>query len=141
MQTAENWPFINNVIEPLADWWRRRATVRQNLADLDAFSADEMARMAQDVGLAPSELRTLAGHGPDAAAPLDRRLHAFGLSSIELAQTVPAELRDMERLCTTCDSKRRCARDLAADPYDPVWRDYCPNQRTVMALARVGIEG
>ena len=139
-QTPDEWPIIRNVIGPLADWWRRRAIVRQNLTDLDAFDAGDMARMAQDVGLTASELRALASHCSDAADLLERRLAACGLSTTELAQTAPAELRDMERLCTTCQSKGRCARDLAADPADPVWRKYCPNEQALMEFARAGIE-
>jgi hypothetical protein len=131
-----NWPVIDNVIAPLAEWWRRNATTRENLADLDSFSPGEMARMAQDVGLAPSDLRQLARHCSDAADLLDRRLGALGLTTAGLAATAPAELRDMERLCTLCASKGRCARDLAADPADPVWRQYCPNEQTLASLAR-----
>ena len=72
--TQAHWPVIDNVIAPLAEWWRRHAILRENLADLDAFSPAEMARMAQDVGLAPSDLRQLARHCSDAADLLDRRL-------------------------------------------------------------------
>jgi len=139
-KTAEEWPIITNIIAPLAEWWRKRATMRQNLTDLDALGADDMARMAQDVGITASELRALATHCSDAADLLDRRLEALGLSATELAHTAPAELREMERLCTMCASKGRCARDLAADPADPVWRRYCPNEQTLMQVARAGAE-
>jgi hypothetical protein len=136
--TQAHWPVIDNVIAPLAEWWRRSVTTRENLADLDAFSPAEMARMAQDVGLAPSELRELARHCSDAADLLDRRLGALGLTTAGLAATAPAELRDMERLCTLCASKGRCARDLATDPADPAWHQYCPNEQTLTSLARSG---
>jgi hypothetical protein len=135
-----NWPIIENVIGPLADWWRRHAAVEDNLAKLNAFGPDEMARMAQDVGISPSELRALAGHCSDAAHLLEQRLDTLGLSADELQRKAPSELRDMERLCTMCESKGRCARDLAADPDDPVWRKYCPNEQSLMALARAGVE-
>lgn len=138
--TQAQWPIVDNVIAPLADWWRRHASIQENLADLAAFGPGEMARMAQDVGVAPSELRQLARHCADAADLLDRRLEALGLSSAELVKTAPAELRDMERLCTLCVSKGRCSRDLGADPSDPVWRQYCPNEQTLVTLARDGIE-
>ena len=129
------WPFIEHVIGPLADWWRRHAAVRDSMAELNAFDPDEMARVAQDVGISPSDLRNLATHSTDAADLLERRLKALGLSADRLAQTAPAQLRDMERLCTMCESKGRCARDLAADPQDGVWRKYCPNEDALVALA------
>lgn len=135
-----HWPLMDDVIAPLAEWWRRQAAVRHNVDEFASFAPGEMARMAQDVGVAPSELRELARHCSDAADLLDRRLEALGMSTSELAQTAPAELRDMERLCTLCQSKGRCARDLGADASDPVWRQYCPNEETLVALARDGIE-
>jgi len=114
--------------------------VRQNHTDLDAFEADDLARMAQDVGLTASDLRALANHCSDAANLLQRRLAACGVSAKELAQTAPTELRDMQRLCTMCGSKGRCARDLSADPADPVWLQYCPNAPSLTQVARAGIE-
>ena len=102
--------------------------------------ADDMARMARDVGLTASDLRALANHCSDAANLLQRRLAACGVSAKELAHTAPAELRDMERLCTMCGSKRRCAHDLAADPADPVWLQYCPNAPSLTQVAHTGIE-
>lgn len=128
-------PVIDSVIAPLAAWWRRQRSIHQNQENLDAFSPEEVARIAQDVGLAPSELRSLAAYCSDAADLLDRRLGVAGLDPKALAHTVPNELRDMERLCTLCRSKGRCARDLAADPDDPVWRQYCPNEATITKLA------
>jgi len=127
--------LIDNIIGLLAAWWRRQRSIHQNQDNLAAFSPDEMARIAQDVGLSPSELRSLAGHCSDAADLLDQRLGVVGLDPKALARTVPNELRDMERLCTLCQSKGRCARDLAAGPYDPVWRQYCPNEATITELA------
>ena len=139
-KTPEEWPIITNVIGPLADWWRRRAIVRQNHTDLDAFEADDLARMARDVGLTAADLRALANHCSDAADLLQRRLAACGVSAKELAQTAPTELRDMERLCTMCGSKGRCARDLSAKPTDPAWLQYCPNAPSLTQMARAGIE-
>jgi hypothetical protein len=47
----------------------------------------------------------------------------------------PLIMRDLERVCTLCGSKRRCERDLAAHPDDEVWRTYCPNAPTLEALS------
>ena len=133
---AQDWPVITHVIAPIAEWWRRRAESRKSLSDLDAFGPGEMARMARDVGVSAADLRTLAAHCSDAADLLERRLETLGLSAEEIARAAPAELRDMERLCTLCGSKHRCAHDLATDPDDPAWRQYCPNTQTLGALVR-----
>jgi hypothetical protein len=134
--TQAQWPVIDNVIAPLAAWWRRRSIINENLADLDALNPTEMAHMAQDLGIAPGELRALARHSTDAADLLKKRLHALGLSRAELAKMPNAGLRDMERLCTLCRAKGRCAHDLATDPDDPVWHRYCPNEQTLTSLMR-----
>src|SRR5262245_37135713 len=133
-KSAETWPFIQNVVVPLADWWRRHAYIRRNLSSLDAFAPAEMERLAQDVGMTSADLRSLATRCSDAAGLLERRLSALGLNSAQLHRDRPAELRDMERLCTLCASKGRCARDLSADPGNPVWRNYCPNEQSLAEL-------
>jgi hypothetical protein len=132
---ASPWPFVDFVVAPIAEWWRRHAAVRENLDDLSAFGSDDLARMAQDMGISPSDLRTLAAHCSDAADLLDQRIASLGLSPSALARYATAQLRDMERLCTLCVSKGRCARDLAADPSDPAWHQYCPNEQTLTSLA------
>ena len=42
------------------------------------------------------------------------------------------DLREMMNL--GCGSKKQCQRDLARDPENPVWRQYCPNEGTLVAL-------
>jgi len=129
------WHVIDDVIAPLAEWWRKHADARSNMADLAALGSGELARIAHDVGCSASDLRAVARHCADAADLLERRLTAIGLDAKELAATEPAQLRDMERLCTMCGAKSRCGRDLAAHPDDPVWQEYCPNHETLAELA------
>jgi hypothetical protein len=131
---AKEWPFLDNVIVPIADWWRKHTAIRQDLDSLGSIGPEEIARMAGDIGISASDLRALATHCSDAAGLLERRLESLGLSATELAHSSMAQLRDMERLCTMCKNKGRCARDLADDPSDPVWRQYCPNEDALMAL-------
>ncbi len=127
-------PFLEHVIAPIADWWRKHAAIRQNQSSLDSLGPTELARVAMDVGIPPSELRALAAYCSDAADLLERRIESLGLSATELAHNAMEQLRDMERLCTTCKSKGRCARDLASDPSDPLWQQYCPNHEALIAL-------
>jgi hypothetical protein len=41
-------------------------------------------------------------------------LAALKIDAAELARTQPAALRDLQRVCSLCDSKRRCRTELAA---------------------------
>ena len=95
---------------------------------------ESVERMAHDLGISTSELRQLASHGPESADFLLKRMAALDLDKNEVARTEPATFQDLRRVCTMCNCHRRCARDLARDPLDPVWKDYCPNTQTLTAL-------
>jgi hypothetical protein len=100
-------------------------------------TCDEEAveRMAHDIGISGSELRKLAGLGPDSADLLLQRMAALDLDQNEVARSERATFQDLQRVCTMCDCHRRCARDLARDPGAPAWKDYCPNAQTLVALS------
>jgi hypothetical protein len=94
----------------------------------------ELARIARDIGVSPAELYTIAAKRPDAAEPLRLRLEALHHDHAALLRDEPLVMRDLERVCTTCGSKRRCVRDWARHPDDQAWRAYCPNAMTLDAL-------
>jgi hypothetical protein len=136
----KNWPFLQHIVLPIADWWRRHAEAQGNAAGLEGLGHEELARVALDVGVSATDLRALAQHCSDAAELLDRRIVALDMNPNGLARDAGAQLRDMERLCTMCESKGRCAHDLVADPDDEIWRKYCPNQEALTDLARAGLK-
>jgi len=116
----------------LACWWRNWNRRRRKMAELDCCGAAEAERIARDLGVSRAELSVLAGKWPDDL--LSRRLEQVNLDVAELAHVEPQVLRDLERVCTLCGSKRRCEHDLANDASDPVWMKYCPNAPTISAL-------
>src|SRR5215471_13985083 len=117
-----------------ARWWCNWKTARASVAQLDRWGADEVARIAHDVGVSAPQLRALAGRWPDAAEPLNRRLAALALDPAEIKRSEPQVMPDLQRVCTLCTTVRECEHDLAKDPTDPVWREYCPNVMTLDAL-------
>ena len=128
------YPIVGRVTVAIADWWRKRALARKRAAELDACGREESERIAHDLGMSAAELRALASRGPDAADLLLQRMAALRLDPKEFARTNGPLLRDLQRLCSLCDSHRRCAKDLARDPRDAVWEQYCPNAGTLGAL-------
>jgi len=114
-------------------WWRNWRAAREGLDELDGCGS-ELARIARDVGVSPAELYTIAAKRPDAAEPLKLRLEALHYDRDALLRDEPLVMRDLERVCTTCGSKRRCVRDFARHPDDQSWRAYCPNAMTLDAL-------
>ena len=131
-----------SVFGAVARWWRRWTSTRSDLSELESCGADQIERMAQDLGLSASDLRSLVSHGPGGASLLRRRMAALHLDSDELARSEPATLRDLQRLCTMCTSRGRCARDFAQHSTDSDWqgwREYCPNAATLNMLSTVQI--
>jgi hypothetical protein len=112
----------------LSDWARGPSASEVCCGEL------EIERIARDVRLTPAELRAVAKHGSAAADLLLERMAALDLDPAEVAQVGPQTFRDLQRACSLCESKRRCARELARDAAAPQWQDYCPNAQTLMAL-------
>jgi hypothetical protein len=106
----------------------------ERLRELQCRDEREFQHIAEDVGVSPSELLRLAKSNADAADLLLGRMAALDLDRDEVLQTVPRTLQDLQRVCSLCTSRRRCARDLARRPIDPEWKNYCPNAGTLTAL-------
>jgi hypothetical protein len=105
------------------------------MADLDRCGPAEVERIARDVGVSGADLAILAGKWPDAGDLLYWRMNEIKFDPKEVTQVHPQVMRDLQRVCTVCGSKRRCVHDLAKNPSDPAWQKYCPNATTLSALA------
>src|SRR5262245_44885285 len=118
----------------IVKWWRNWTQRSANARELDRCGESEVAHLAHDLGISPSELRTLAGRWPDSVDLLGRRMKALGLDEPQAGQTEAEVLRDLQRVCGQCAAERRCKHDLDSDAQDRAWRDYCPNVATLDAL-------
>lgn len=113
--------------------WNQISKLRAR-AELDRLSEGELQKLAQDVGLSGPGLRAIVDGNPDAAELLLRRMSALDLDPEELARTMPEINRDLQRVCSSCESYGRCLRDLDRDPEGAVWAYYCPNAPTLQEL-------
>jgi len=80
---------------------------------------------------------------PEADVLLVRRMVVLNLDRNEVAAAEPCAFRELQRLCTMCESHGRCVRDLARDPADGAWEGYCPNAamlKVLVALRSLGGE-
>ena len=123
-----------SIAEAFRGWVRQRRLINECRRRFDGCDSYEIARIAKDVGLSPSELRQMAKLGPDATKLLLDRMAAQHLDAQAIDISDPSTMRDLQRLCSNCAAKKRCQRDLIADRDDPVWRQYCPNSGTLGAL-------
>jgi len=120
-------------IEAIRQWYRNWSG-RSATREFEYCGAEAIERMAHDVGISAGELRDLTRKGSESADLLLCRMTALDLDQTEVLRTEPQTFQDLQRVCTMCESHKRCARDLARDSANPVWNDYCPNAGTLMAL-------
>ena len=133
MATSSTTPR-RSLIAAVARWWRNWNGNRVSSAELDNLGPDELKHIACDAGVDTQELRALAGKWPESADLLAQRMKALHLDPEEIAHTQPGVSNDLKKLCSLCDAKRRCEHDLTGGAVNPIWRHYCPNVTTLMAL-------
>ena len=94
-----------------ARWWKNWKARDAAVSELRCCDRAEETRIAQDVGVSVSELRTLAGRWPDSAGLLERRMSAVGLNA-RAALTVGAGgvARPSARVRAVCRRGALCAR-------------------------------
>jgi hypothetical protein len=120
-------------IQTLLQWiWDQSRN--NTLAHLQSCAELEVERIARDTGISASDFRALVSLGPNASDLLERRMAALDLDPVEVSKIESQTFRDLQRVCSFCQSHRRCLRDLARDPDKLEWKDYCPNVETLMAL-------
>ncbi len=125
-----------SILDGIRRWYRNSSAAREGAFELQCAGAAEVERFAQELGLSSFELRALVSH-PDDRELLAKRMAVVPLEPRAVAQSDPATLRDLQRVCAMCGFKYRCARDLAVETLDPAWqkwRNYCPNATTLSAL-------
>jgi hypothetical protein len=124
----------------IAQWWHEWKSNRDSFAALDRCGHSEVERIAHDLSLTAAELRTLAHKGVDSALLLCRRMADLDLDRAEVGHAQPKVMRDLQKLCTICDSKTRCGRDFDRDADPSAWHAYCPNDDTLQALTSQAVK-
>lgn len=134
MSALSNARKRRSPVEVISQWWQVWTNNSPAQEELTCCAEAEVERIAKDIGMPASEIRRLASLGPESAELLLRRMAALDLDRKEVAQVEPQTFRDLQRICTLCESHRQCARDLLRDSSNPAWQDYCPNVATLRAL-------
>lgn len=129
-----SYPAVEMVVGAIADWINRYRTSVEAGRDLDHCDRDEVMRMASDLGITPAELHDLSHKGPHSADLLKRMLLALDVNPQAVASADPLVMRDLQRLCVTCDHKTRCAHELAQGGAAAHFHEFCPNAHTIDAV-------
>ena len=77
---------------------------------------------------------TVNRHGLESANLLLSRMAKLQIEEKEVVETNQNQMRELHRLCLTCESQRRCRKDLENSPTDPVWQQYCRNSEALITL-------
>ena len=133
------FPQHHSLMARVAGWWRGQRQRRAAMDELEGCGR-EIDDIARDVGLSAADLRRLAASPSGGADLLRERMAGRRIDPKIVARAEPDVMRDLERVCALCGSKRRCERDLALDLHDRRWRAYCPNMQTLDALAEEAAE-
>jgi hypothetical protein len=99
-------------------------------SDLTALSRQELQRIAEDLSLAETDLRSFADGARNNTLLMQRMMRCRGLDPDRARDVHPTLLRDIERVCTLCRSTGKCRRELDAGTAAEHFRDYCPNAAT-----------
>ena len=124
----------SSLTEIISGWWRKWTGFNPAYSDISCCVQDDVERIARDVGVSAAELRSLAKLGPDSADLLLCRMAALKLDQNVVFQTEPGTLHDLQRICSMCESHKRCEQDIARSSTGTAWEDYCPNAATLKAL-------
>ena len=130
--TAQDHPYprVESLINSFGDWLKHRRELKE-MREMDAASFNQIAG---DLRISSADLEALVRQGPHAADELPKLLKALGIDEAALARTQPLVLRDMERVCALCHSKKQCDRDLAAGTSAGHYEGYCLNAPTIELL-------
>jgi hypothetical protein len=133
-ESHPSYPLVEAALKSIADWVTNyRIAVGFN-DEFGMCGPDEVARMAKDIGVTPSQLQELVRKGPDSANLLKKMLVALRVDPKIIAEIDPLVMREMKWLCITCNNKKRCAHELARGTATEHFHEFCPNAVSVDEL-------
>ena len=115
--------IVDKVADAFGNWLKRRRDIRE----MREIGSDERARIAHDLNVPTADLDTLVHQGPHASDELLQLLTLLGVDKNVLETTQPLALRDMTRVCASCQQKRQCNRDLSTGASAHHYDEYCLN--------------
>lgn len=118
----------------LIGWWSATREQWARMAELRDLPPGELERVACDVGVSANDLLEVATHPEGTMGLLEKRLAALDFAPEEIRELSPMLLRDLQRTCTMCQSKKRCIDDMEHSPLEPGWESYCLNSDTLRTI-------
>lgn len=127
------YPTLDFVLGAIAEWINRyRQASPEN--ELARCGPDDVREIAKDLNILPGELQAMAAKAPGSTDLLDKMLLALHINTDVFTKAQPAVMRDLQRLCISCNQKFRCRQELNDDTASRNFREFCPNAFTLNAL-------
>jgi hypothetical protein len=126
--------YVSGTIERLRRSWRRTRERWRSIDELAACPANELRRIAADVGVSGEQLYGLSRNPTGPSELLPQRLRLLGIDADYVRQAMPTTFRDLARVCAACQSARRCRRDLSRGDAQTGQENYCLNGLSIDAL-------
>ena len=117
------------------DWLRARVPEGSDIANL---SREDLRHIAEDLSLADSDLVAMSSTGRDNTLLMERMMRARGLDPVQVRRAFATLLRDVERVCTRCETAGRCRRELDVGMAAEHCHEFCPNAGTFDDLLEIG---
>ena len=117
------------------DWIKARAS-RDN--EIAAMSHMDLHYLANDLGVAETDLREIVPEVADHSELLDRMMRARGLDPAVVRRRFRACARDMEITCARFRDSRVCRRELDSGTGALYCHDFCANATAMDGLRQNG---
>lgn len=130
-------PIAATALRAIANWVNRYRASFGLSRQLGRCEPDEVAQIAYDLGVPVNELYELGREGPETANLLGRLLVALQVDPERFARAYPATMLDLQRLCTTCSERNRCAQELAKGTAANNLDHFCANAFTLDTLFKL----
>ncbi|MDP3897826.1 MAG: DUF6455 family protein [Mesorhizobium sp.] len=123
-----------SLVQGLLAKWREHRSARAAIDELAACDPEVLAEVSRDIQISVEDLREITAKGAGADRLMARMMAAYGIDADDLRLEAPSLLRDVAVLCSKCEAKGRCARELDAGTAAAHAHEFCPNAETFDSL-------
>ena len=92
VQTSPKNRDTGSVLSAIGAWWREKMAARHACETMMALGYNDVAMMAHDLGLSVEELQDFASHGLHAADEAPRLAEALGIAPTDIERTVYTDM-------------------------------------------------
>ena len=113
-----HYPTVEFVLDAIAGWINKYRDLARANREFEHCSQEDVMQIAKDLRL----------------DTLQKMLVALSVDPKVLAESDPALMRDLQRLCIVCGQKGRCQHELARGTAAEHFHEFCPNAYSLDAL-------